>query len=762
MATTTFNDLITFSRGSNATVTGPNGLIQWAPANLLTNSQDFEAAAWTKISATVTANSSIAPDSSTTADTITASAASSGHYVFQSVTTVAGAYTFTTYAKYTNNQWVALRIFDGTSSYFGSFDIQNGVAGAKSAAATTAITPVGNGWYRIAVTATVLASASSNVVIALNNSDSASIVTWTATGTETAFIWGAQLELGSTATTYNNTSVRNLLGFSEAFDNAAWTKTRASMITGAQANPVNGLFNAQKLMEDTTASSTHILSRSVTASASIYNYSIYAKAAERSVIRIRDSVNSVDGYFNLATGVASNATNATLSIMSIGNGWYRCSVTSTATVTNPEFGVRLASAVGADTYTGDGNSGVYIYGAMLSNSASLDPYVPTPGAAPSSTAYYGPRFDYDPVTLAARGFLVEEARTNLLTYSEQFDNAAWTKGNTTVVANSTTAPDGTTTADTVTPTATSGTHLVRQVAANGALVCAQTVFYKPNGYTKVAIREDFVVGQYASFDCTGAGSVINKTAAATASITAFPNGWYRLTLVPTTALANQGMGVYVMADGYTTGDPAGYSFSGNGTSGGFIWGAQLEAGAFATSYIPTIASTVTRSADVATITGSLFSQWYNQQTGSFIAEWAINNANSTGRYIVKAFSPSVAQGYGLWLNSNSIDTRAWIGATSITAGNASLSITNRAAFGYQAANNAASVNGAVAVASSATGPTDATYLEIGSAGASYFNGWLRSIRYVPVRAADFQLQALTELPLVPTLDLDFLNSLYEA
>jgi hypothetical protein len=342
------------------------------------------------------------------------------------------------------------------------------------------------------------------------------------------------------------------------------------------------------------------------------------------------------------------------------------------------------------------------------------------------------------VTLLPRGFLVEEARTNLLTYSEQFDNAAWTKGNTTVVANSTTAPDGTTTADTVTPTATSGTHLVRQVAANGALVCAQTVFYKPNGYTKVAIREDFVVGQYASFDCTGAGSVINKTAAATASITAFPNGWYRLTLVPTTALANQGMGVYVMADGYTTGDPAGYSFSGNGTSGGFIWGAQLEAGAFATSYIPTIASTVTRSADVATITGSLFSQWYNGVAGALIVESAQATLHS-GAHSAALFGPStniIREGGGLgqvFVN----------GSNDANLGSALTGVV-RHALAYATNDIAFSANGgAVATDTSCAVPAGINELRLNSGVGTYANGHIRSIRYVPVRAADFQLQQVT-------------------
>ena len=68
-----------------------------------------------------------------------------------------------------------------------------------------------------------------------------------------------------------------------------------------------------------------------------------------------------------------------------------------------------------------------------------------------------PRFDYDPVTLACKGLLIEEQRVNLLTYSDDFSNAAWTKTNATVTANAVAAPDGTTTADTLTASGANGT-----------------------------------------------------------------------------------------------------------------------------------------------------------------------------------------------------------------------------------------------------------------------------------------------------------------
>jgi hypothetical protein len=721
MATTTFNDLITFSRGSNATVTGPNGLIQWAPSNLLTNSQDFESSNWGKAglgtgsAPVVTSNVAVAPDGTTTADLVAfnrgAGNAIGDRSTLSQLPTILNGYAYA----------ATIYIKAATAGDIGKQIAFRGVAGVGYQVVTLTAD-----WVRISTVETSTGTA--------GNFELASRGTVSADNQVSAHVWGAQLELGPTATTYNNTSVRNLLGFSEAFDTANWNKTGVSMVPNAQANPVNGLFNAQKLMENTA----NVLRfTAVTANQTgTFNYSVYMKAAGRTTAALGRSSDSSAVKFDLVNGVVLSAgsgwTNA--SITSVGNGWYRCA----GNITLSAAWVFI-SPNDAVSYTGDGNSGVYIYGAMLSNSASLDPYVPTPGAAPSSTAYYGPRFDYDPATLLPRGLLVEEARTNLALRSAEFTNASWTKSNATVTANVTNAPDGTATALKLAEDAATGFHGINQLATLvSGTAYTQTFFVKAAERNWIALTEGNNVTATAYFNlATGAIGTVSGTGSPSATIVPFGNGWYRVSLT-FTPIANAG-NIQIRtatADGTA-------NYAGTVGSGVYVWGAQLEAGAFATSYIPTIASTVTRSADVATITGSLFSQWYNQQTGSFIAEWAINNANSTGRYIVKAFSPSVAQGYGLWLNSNSIDTRAWIGATSITAGNAALSTANKAAFGYRAGDNAASVNGIAAVASSATGPTDATYLEIGSAGASYFNGWLRSIRYVPVRAADFQLQQVT-------------------
>jgi len=745
MATTTFNDLITFSRGSNATLVGPNGLVQWAPANLLTNSQSFEAAtSWVLNGVSAfgaggsLVNTAAAPDGSTTADKLVATAANVRHEVYQpSLSVVAGqSYTFSFYAKAAEYTFVqAMFSVSGfTGNEFVNVNLTNGAVGTIGSGVTaSSVTAVGNGWYRISMTAvagtTTTSTTSADVVLA-NSASFARGGAFLGDGTSGILVWGAQLELGSTATAYNNTSVRNLLGFSEAFDNAAWTRNGASIVTGAQANPVNGLFNAQKLMEDTSTGVHRVYN--TTGVTYVANtplcFSFYAKSAGRSFTYVRLNNSGGDivvGYVDLTTGAVSGASGGTVTATSVGNGWWRISaIGSSATATAVSGYIVLASSSSVSSYTGDGSSGVFIYGAQLSNSASLDAYVPTPGAAPSSTAYYGPRLDYDPVTLQPRGLLVEEARTNLLTYSEQFNDASWSKiGTASVTANTYVAPDGTTTGDTLSgatgDTAVTSTNTMERVpTVLSSTAYTFTIYVRSAGSTtvKLTLRDA----------STGAVQSVSATPTAT---------WTRLTVSLTTGAATTQMNIRV---GGTNGDIA-------------IWGAQLEAGAFATSYIPTIASTVTRSADVATISGSLFSQWWNQSTGTFVFEGSILAAataeHQSGFNVANGSFPVVLRfndrfGAGMrYLNS---DASLDIAVAPVLAAN----VVNKGATAYSGATDAALCRNGGAVGTdtsyNASAANTAVFLGSNSTGAGAFlNGHIRSIRYYPVRAADFQLQALT-------------------
>ena len=244
-----------------------------------------------------------------------------------------------------------------------------------------------------------------------------------------------------------------------------------------------------------------------------------------------------------------------------------------------------------------------------------------------TAAINAPRFDYDPVTLAPRGLLIEEQRTNLVLYSEMFADAAWAKTRASITANVTVAPDGTTTADKLVEDTTAlNTHLIvssSPTLASGTVYTC-TVFAKSAERTNFAIQigtgsEAFgALVPYAMFnlDTVTTSNVLH----ATATITAVGNGWYRCTLVTVAATVNAATSVRLKLANASGAEV----YTGNGYSGIYIWGAQLEAGAFPTSYIPTVASQVTRAPDVAVMTGTNFSSWYNQTAGTIYAEVVYN------------------------------------------------------------------------------------------------------------------------------------------
>jgi hypothetical protein len=227
-----------------------------------------------------------------------------------------------------------------------------------------------------------------------------------------------------------------------------------------------------------------------------------------------------------------------------------------------------------------------------------------------SAATNVPRFDHNPTTGESLGLLVEEARTNLATYSEQINDASWTKQDATVTVNSAVSPDNTTTADLIYPSTTGSIRYVTKSFGISSSITTMSFFVKASGFTRCYLLGG-TTSLAAWFDLS-AGTVGTVTANCSATIQSFANGWFRCSLTQP-----------ALTSPYISIGPcdANNSFvaTASSTNGIFVWGAQLEAGSFPTSYIPTVASTVTRAADVASITGANFSSWYNATQGTLLA-----------------------------------------------------------------------------------------------------------------------------------------------
>ena len=375
------------------------------------------------------------------------------------------------------------------------------------------------------------------------------------------------------------------------------------------------------------------------------------------------------------------------------------------------------------------------------------------------------RFDYNPSTLAAQGLLIEEQRTNLLTYSADFANAAWTKTRSSITSNTIVAPDGTLTGDKLVEDASaSASHSIRSTGATISVGSntSFSVFAKASERTAIVLRVNNAADSiWCAFNLStgtvGTAANSGTGSGATGSIISVGNGWYRCTVsgvTSTTAASVQA----IIYPAVSTTDPTNTSiiYTGDGTSGIFIWGAQLEAGAFATSYIPTTTTALTRNADVASMTGTNFSSWYNAAQGTMLGEYNVPFALTSGSnpriasflgagganvddlpFFINQVSGKAASfnAFTASVNAGRIDASASFSANTIT----------KAICAY-GTNDRAVTTGGTSPTTSATVYTIPTVnkLDIGSSSSiNFLNGTIRRIAYYPVRLANTTLQALT-------------------
>ena len=174
----------------------------------------------------------------------------------------------------------------------------------------------------------------------------------------------------------------NLIPYSEAFDNAYWTKSGSSVTSGFTSP--KGDLSAFKLVEGTNTGVHYIYKTSVTVIAGKVTLSIRAKAGERNWIALRETASATGRYFDLTNGVLGGVYGSApdeSTIKPLANGWYDISITVTAPSTTVSLFIYMIDVDGGVTYTGDGTSEIYIYGAQLEQGSYATSYIPTSGSA---------------------------------------------------------------------------------------------------------------------------------------------------------------------------------------------------------------------------------------------------------------------------------------------------------------------------------------------------------------------------------------------
>jgi hypothetical protein len=571
----------------------------------------------------------------------------------------------------------------------------------------------------------------------------------------------------------------NLFLYSQEFDNANWRTFATGTKTPNATTAPDGTLTADELTVVSTTNnvlySADFASANGTYSGSFYlkpstgsQWVLFALTRGDSIVNgVRVWVDLINGVIGTSDALNSGRTGATLLSASVEvstNGFYRVLLSGNFSETNL-FGATQISLVDADASTDftnqDGNS-IFLWGAQLeardtvtaytpTTTQAITNYIPTLLTAPANTA----RFDHNPVTGESLGLLVEEQRTNLLTYSEEFDNAAWAKSNSTITANTIVAPDGTLTGDKLVENTANSSHFVISgnisVLANNYYTFS---FYSKNGersFLQVNFSNLTLSGNIWDIDLTANTITLNQAGAGwsnvTGSITNVGNGWKRITVSGQVGATINSVGADIRLCSASSVN----SYAGDGYSGIYIWGAQLEAGTFPTSYIKTEASQVTRSADSASMTGTNFSDWYRADEGSVYVE-----ANSNKP--LNNFLSLVDIGVGnVTTNRNTIAiSNNAISAASVTNNVAGLTVatvntrTAGVAFkgAYSAKDNSmlACLNGGV-VATDISGSflktVDNMKLGVRNDFGIPLNGWISKVSYYPNALTATQLQALT-------------------
>jgi hypothetical protein len=465
-------------------------------------------------------------------------------------------------------------------------------------------------------------------------------------------------------------------------------------------------------------------------SGKFYAFSVYLKYVDWQYI----SLDVQDSRFNGSANIVVDLVNGTITkqngysngtITDVGNGWYRagfvdlCSASSTNTF-------MIYQNVGGTTLDVTGvTSGKkwLVWGMQVEQRDAITAYTPTSGTPivkyqPTlQTAASGEaRFDHDPVTGESKGLLIEEARTNLVTYSE--GTAGWTLyDNGTIKNDVAVAPDGTRAAQVFNDDGGTGVLRILTAALTNGTTYTMSVYLKSNNAATPSVNLQI-----------GDSTVVSGQA--------LTNEWVRYS-------------------GSGTPAQTGYNFldieipSGSDVS---IWGTQIEAGSFPTSYIPTSGSTVTRSREIASITGSSFTDFFTSNAMTIFAKYSAFTGESDGLIVDIGNSTSTSD--AIWVRkSDTADDFVCSGSglTDNRMNDTNASLSGSVAYAVDYSGQSGCFNGNTVVTDNTDNSIASTLNRVTfmqeytrTVDSSKLSGHMQKFAFYPQRLSNATLQAMTE------------------
>lgn len=545
----------------------------------------------------------------------------------------------------------------------------------------------------------------------------------------------------------------NVFQNSETPSAAGWDGPNVARSLASITNPLGGTSSIQ-LQVTSPGSASTILAANLAVGFS-YTVRVWVRAATSTRVSIGFLVGSFQP--SVLSIVSGNGT-----IQGSGSGSTYHTVTGLTTdwtllqlVITPVAAGNGALYIYPNTPTQSAGDSVYIWAAQLNIGTTANPYNRS-----VANGYYAPRFDYDPTTLQPRGLLIEGSASNLLNWSESFASSGaasnWAyNGNTGAVVTSSN-PAGGTTAFQFAETANSGP--LQQSATVTNVVHTFSAWFKASTYNSVTTTQ-VNFGLFTTGFLAGTASIVSgpgSTAVAGNIVTLSglsETQWTRVQFTTTAAIPAGAVAILIYPQ--TTGFEVNRSF--------YIWGAQLETGSGASSYIPSGASQGSRALDSCVMTGTNFSSWYQSATAGTVYCEFDNPRSSLG--VAQTPAPAnlgdysagnllsgylggypVGQGFAaaVWGNGGT----GFQSATVATA--VSVALGNKGAFAFTGQSIVGAFRGFSSATATTTGTVNAkTVLYVGANGTGgtstrdFLNSCIQRIKFFPTQYTAAQLQALT-------------------